>query len=392
MGYDGHTFTYDGQGRRLTKDGISFTYDSNGRVIKQSNGLEFFYDHTGVAGIKYNTQTYFYRKDVQGNVIGLIDSDGVVIARYFYDAWGAVHAVTDNNGVELTNASHIANLNPFRYRSYYYDSDIKLYFLKTRYYDLETGRFITIDDISYLDSGTINGLNLYAYRGDNPVMGVDPDGTAWWNWLISGLQVALGIALCFVPGTQGIGLGLIVGGSLGLISNAVSPMVAQLIGGVSSISNGWGAFSTGMSILGLGVPGLIGGIGLMLIGSATMLFGANEIVTATTGTNYIQKWTGVDDATYAWSYFGLNLASSIGQIAGNVYYLESVKLPRVGYDGKVNGFRYKTKNGKMFDFDYPHGNIRKNHFHGWNGPGLTGRTRGQHWNYLRLIWWLISGR
>lgn len=255
------------------------------------------------------------------------------------------------------------------------------------------GRFITIDDISYIDPETINGLNLYAYCLNNPVMCVDPTGHApWWSWFVSGLQVLGGIALCFVPGAQGIGVSLIVGGGLGLISNAVSPAIGQAIGGASSIANGWGAFSTGMSILGLGIPGLIGGIALMLVGGATMVFGANEIVSAATGTNYIQQWTGMSDTAYGWTYLGLNLASSVGQIAGNVFYLESVKSPRIGYDGKSNGFRYKTKNGKMFDFDYPHGNIRKKHFHGWNGPGLTGRTSGQHWNYLRLIWWLISGR
>ena len=229
VGFDGHTFTYDGQGRRLTKDGISFTYDSNGRVIKQSNGLEFFYDHTGVAGVKYNTQTYFYRKDVQGNVIGLIDQNGVVIARYFYDAWGAVHAVTDNNGVEITNASHIANLNPFRYRSCYYDSDIKLYFLKTRYYDPETCRFINADDTSYLDPEKINGLNLYAYCGDNPVMAVDPNGTAWWEWVLGIVIIAAVVALSVI--TAGIAAPISAALGSGFIGAVVGGAVAGAIGG-----------------------------------------------------------------------------------------------------------------------------------------------------------------
>lgn len=128
------------------------------------------------------------------------------------------------------------------------------------------GRFITIDDISYIDPETINGLNLYAYCLNNPVMYVDPTGHApWWSWFVSGLQVLGGIALCFVPGAQGIGVSLIVGGGLGLISNAVSPVIGQAIGGASSIANGWGAFSTGMSILGLGIPGLIGGIACWLV-------------------------------------------------------------------------------------------------------------------------------
>ena len=60
--------------------------------------------------------------------------------------------------------------------------ETELYYLKSRYYDPEVGRFITIDDISYLNSESINGLNLYAYCGNNPVMNVDPNGTAFL-WL-----------------------------------------------------------------------------------------------------------------------------------------------------------------------------------------------------------------
>ena len=69
--FDGHTFTYDGQGRRLTKDNVEFTYDSNGRLIKQGDNMEFFYDQTGVVGLKYGATTYLYRKDAQGNIIAL---------------------------------------------------------------------------------------------------------------------------------------------------------------------------------------------------------------------------------------------------------------------------------------------------------------------------------
>lgn len=65
--FDTIAFAYDGQGRRRSKGSISFTYDKDGRVVKQSNGLEFIYDQSGIAGIKYNNATYFYRKDAQGN-------------------------------------------------------------------------------------------------------------------------------------------------------------------------------------------------------------------------------------------------------------------------------------------------------------------------------------
>ena len=85
------------------------------------------------------------------------------------------------DGSKNESSTFIGNINPFRYRGYYYDVETGLYYLKTRYYDPEVGRFITIDDISYLAPDTINGLNLYAYCGNNPVMNVDPNGTDWWN-------------------------------------------------------------------------------------------------------------------------------------------------------------------------------------------------------------------
>ena len=91
-------------------------------------------------------------------------------------AWGN-HKVVDSSGNAITDGSNIANLNPFRYRGYYFDQETDLYFLKTRYYDPEIGRFITIDDITYLVPDTINGLNLYAYCGNNPVVCFDPFGT-----------------------------------------------------------------------------------------------------------------------------------------------------------------------------------------------------------------------
>ena len=66
-----------------------------------------------------------------------------------------------------------------------------MYYLKSRYYDPEVGRFITIDDISYIDPETINGLNLYAYCGNNPVNRYDSTGNSWnsfWkgvgNWFV----------------------------------------------------------------------------------------------------------------------------------------------------------------------------------------------------------------
>ena len=176
-------FEYDGFGKRIkltapNKDDedkthtVEYLYDRAGRLIKQSNGLEFFYDHTGVMGLEYEEKYYFYRKDSQQNIVAILDNSGKVVVRYTYDSWGN-HDIT----VLDSSCEQLANLNPFRYRSYYYDTDTDLYFLKTRYYDPEIGRFISIDGISYLNPNAINGLNLYAYCKNNPAMYIDSNGT-----------------------------------------------------------------------------------------------------------------------------------------------------------------------------------------------------------------------
>lgn len=253
----------------LTKDSISYTYDINGELLKQSNGLEFFYDHTGVAGVIYNGNTYLYRKDVLGNILAILDSNGGVAARYIYDAWGN-HSVINANGAIISDTSHIANLNPFRYRGYYFDTETKLYFLKTRYYDAEIGRFMTIDGVEYLDAETINGLNLYAYCGNNPVSNVDPNGNDFWSWLLGGLALVGGIVLCFVPGGQAIGAALIVGGVSITASNimtaaGVDSKIASLISSGLDIVAGIvlcfvpGLQGLGASLIGSGVLGIAGG-------------------------------------------------------------------------------------------------------------------------------------
>ena len=200
--FNGNTFAYDARGRRTGKNTISFTYDSNGNLVKQSNGLEFLYDHTGIFAIKYNNSTYFYRKNAQQDVIALLDNTGKVVVKYRYDAWGKCQTtVTDDN------ASMIAELNPFRYRSYYYDTETGFYFLQTRYYDPEIGRFMTIDDVSYLDPESINGLNLYAYCLNNPVKYSDKIGKFAISTILIGCLIAFVIGSAVSAVSQGLQYG-----------------------------------------------------------------------------------------------------------------------------------------------------------------------------------------
>ncbi len=114
------------------------------------------------------------------------------MVEYVYDSWGN-HAIVGENGETVTEG--IGVLNPYRYRGYYYDAETGLYYLQTRYYDPEIGRFISQDSIEYADPETINGLNLYAYCNNNPVMNVDPTGEFFLSFLIVGIVGAISAAV-----------------------------------------------------------------------------------------------------------------------------------------------------------------------------------------------------
>ena len=155
----------------------------------------------------------------------------------------------------------IANLNPFRYRGYYYDTETGLYYLNTRYYDPEIGRFINADDVANLDTQNINGLNLYAYCANNPITLIDNSGCSWssfWHgvgeWfddhtkeLIVG--VAFVIAGVVTMGVAAAAAGASIGTILSAmgstaISSAIqvgtSMMTSSIIGGTISYLNGDG--------------------------------------------------------------------------------------------------------------------------------------------------------
>ena len=249
-----NTFAYDGFGNRRRKNSIYFTYDSQGNLIEQSNGLHFMYDHTGVMGFTYQGQTYFYQKDLQGNIVTIVNAAGAPVAQYYYDAWGN-HKVYDGDYItEMTSPTFIGNLNPFRYRGYYYDTETKLYYLKSRYYDPEVGRFISADTIDYAEPSQFNGLNIYAYCNNNPVMFVDPDGNMpnWLKWVIGGVViVGLVIASVATGGAAAGVAGFIVAGALkGAIIGAVSgALISGTIGGITSAlseeGNFWSGFADG---------------------------------------------------------------------------------------------------------------------------------------------------
>ena len=120
---------------------------------------------------------------IKGDVVGVYaNSTGTnKVAEYAYDAYGNCTIVSQQAGV--------GTLNPFRYRGYYWDSDLGLYYLQTRYYDPATGRFINADGLEYLDPQTLGGINLYSYCGNNPIMETDPHGTFVLSAIIWGFVI-----------------------------------------------------------------------------------------------------------------------------------------------------------------------------------------------------------
>ena len=289
--------------------------------------MHFIYGLDGITGFTINNQNYYYKKNLQGDIIGIYDNNLNLIVKYDYDAWGEhkIYYLDNTNFVDLdfdstyTNISntnlYIALKNPFRYRGYYYDSETGFYYLNSRYYDPEICRFINADDISVLSEGKefINGLNLFSYCNNNPIMNIDDSGYAWWDWIVNGLQIVAGAILIATGVGAGFGATLIVGGTIGLASNALGSTIG---GGIGSMANGWGAISTGVSLFSYGPFGIIAGIALITVGGATIAFGANEVAYGITGHNYIQEWTGMSDSTYAGLYSGLNIVSSIGTMRG----------------------------------------------------------------------------
>ncbi|MDE7395563.1 MAG: hypothetical protein K2M95_05560 [Clostridiales bacterium] len=194
------------------------------------------------------------------------------MVKYVYDAWGN-HAVLNPDGTVNDSDSFIGNRNPYRYRGYYYDIETGLYFLKTRYYDPEVGRFITIDDLQYLDPEHINGLNLYAYCGNNPVMNVDPNGNKWkwWKNLLIGLAGVVLIAslavATVVTGGAAAGLaGAICAGALkgaligAAIGTAVGAGIGYAVGGIDGLLTGMAIGFTGGALIGAIIGGTIGGL------------------------------------------------------------------------------------------------------------------------------------
>ena len=158
-----------------TTTAYSYIYAS-GKLLQEkvtANGAtethNFFYDNTGKPyAMQVNGTTYYYVTNLQGDVMGLVDTSGNSVASYTYDPYGKV----------LTATGALAEKNPLRYRGYYYDSESSLYYLQSRYYDPTTRRFVNADSYAGTGQGLI-GYNMVAYCGNSPINSKDDTGEFW---------------------------------------------------------------------------------------------------------------------------------------------------------------------------------------------------------------------
>ena len=243
-------YVYDNDGRRIQKTVgdkvIRFYLDGDKIIAQKEEGgerMDFLYDEKGTPfAFEYQGKMYFYQTSLQGDIIGIVDSEGSQVVVYRYDAWGEVLVSSDASGFGL------AKINPLRYRGYYYDQETGLYYLQTRYYDPKVRRFLNADDASVLtkDPEQLTEKNLYAYCDDNPVMYRDDAGM----FVITAAQVGLGVlgmvtnvATCYIAAKatgQEFGIGdLVIAAAAGFVggcikNNFYATVASILISGVGT--------------------------------------------------------------------------------------------------------------------------------------------------------------
>jgi len=245
-----YKYTYDDQGQRIKKEGNGkeeYYFYEEGRikeVITKEYRLIYRYVGEEVKGVTYKNEnkeiSYFYEKNILGEIIGIVDEEGKRVVEYRSSSYGEVENIHDNSKIEISAKDHL------RYKGYIYDEETRLYYLKTRYYDPEIGRFISPDSIDYQSPESINGLNLYAYCGNDPINMVDPTG----HFAIS---LLVGLAVSFV---------------IGSLSSIISQYVQY--GNVNWIQAGidglFAVASTALAYTGIGLIGsIVAGAGMGLV-------------------------------------------------------------------------------------------------------------------------------
>ena len=243
-----YSYNIDGQRVSKTVGGVTTEYFYNGSILAGektgNNVIIYMYDNNGdIFGFTYNGTEYYYIKNAQNDVVAIADASGNVVVMYYYNAWGEIIDCVDNTTFELSS------INPITYRSYYNDNIVgmDMYYLNSRYYMADWGRFVSADTTDILSiQSDLYDKNLFAYCDNNPVHRVDTTGFVWE-------------ALC-----------------IGFVAGIVGQYVNDVITNFSEGKTGFDVFAAKSSFsdyLSSGIGGAIAAIpGLNLIG--TMAVGA----------------------------------------------------------------------------------------------------------------------
>ena len=263
--YNGSTFTWT-QGRKLAtakvgNTNISYTYDMagvrssktvgsttykyttlSGPVTRQTGGnatIDFVYDESNQPlAMKYNGKVYYYVLNAQGDVVRIVDGSRNVVASYSYDPWGKL----------LSSSGTLANVNPLRYRGYYYDSETGFYYLQSRYYDPAIGRFINADSYASTDATGLLSTNMFAYCENDPVNKSDPTGEVAPILIAMAGGALVGIAEQFMTDVI---YAMVTGQPLDACFSSVGTYVSSAVGGAMSVLPGGGVMRACVEIVGL---------------------------------------------------------------------------------------------------------------------------------------------
>jgi len=237
----------------------------SGYTTVRESFITYLYGVEGITGftIKQGDEMnqYYYRKNIQGDVTHIYDVNNNLAAEYTYDAWGnhickspdGIIVGSSSTGIVVGFGDHIGNINSIRYRGYYFDTETGLYYLKSRYYDSEVGRFINMDKIEVLDATKyqINGLNLFAYCLNNPVNMCDDTGMLgrrfwrrFFGWAAVAVMAVAAIAVSVVTFGAATPLAaLAFGASVGALVGIGASIISQ--GGFAS-ADPWQVFFNGV--------------------------------------------------------------------------------------------------------------------------------------------------
>ena len=258
-------YKYDSDGLRTSKtiNGQEHRYwYQDGRLIyeERDDGRQFYYSYDGYGNLVYiryyyngKSYAYYVQTNARGDIEAMYGGDGIVRVRYIYDSWGNTLSVQDANGKKITDPNHMGNLNPMRYRGYYFDTETGLYYLHSRYYDPKTCRFVNGDGYVSTGQGLLSH-NMFAYCLNNPVNKVDPNGDAAIEAAIiaAGLAVSLISALDMGISASMSGQNFWAGFGAGFIGGAVGyiimwKLVPVLGPWASVVGRGAGTAVTGLS-------------------------------------------------------------------------------------------------------------------------------------------------